>query len=722
MNLRQKSFLFVAISVTLLLVVYVGLSRFSINQSTQRHLQDRKQAVDTAARTLDEFFSRGTAKIDVIATLPLLLNGLQTIAQETPNLPTFDTLHYLTYKSDVFTAGLFIVNEQGRIIWSEPRDQLIVNTEYPPFNQVRDAFRVESAPNITLIPWESSSGKNEILMAATLVGGHDGAVVGYVIGAIPTSHDVITAVLNSRPNAETNAQLVTPAGLVVAGTNASRVMRQLPYRERLTEMGKTSNSGVQAGENIVAFKSLDRAPFLIVTDEPEASALQDIRSLRSLLTGIGIFSMTVVMATLIFVVRSFMRPVELLTEEARRIAAGDLEGRFTTDRSDEIGVLAHTLEDMKLRIRSSYDRLLQSEKMALMGQVVAGIAHELNNPLTIVIGHTELLMMKGVDEKHRQPLTRIHDGAERASKIVKNLLTFARQKKPERKLSDVNSIIGKTVDLRAYELKVSNIELIVDLAPNLPPTLCDPHQVQQVFLNLLVNAEQAMLDANGKGQLSIRTRRHENTIKVLFEDNGPGIPPDNLRRVFDPFFTTKPVGKGTGLGLAICQGIIAEHGGRMTVESTPGFGATFTVELPVVTQVLEERPAAVEVPATVPRARKVLVVDDENHMRELFTELLHSDGHAVMTAGGGREALDLASRDKYDLVITDIKMPDMDGPAFFDELKRQNNPLAGRVLFVTGDLMNPQTLRFLETSRCPWIAKPFEVTVVRDTVRRILSS
>src|SRR6185436_12231599 len=186
---------------------------------------------------------------------------------------------------------------------------------------------------------------------------------------------------------------------------------------------------------------------------------------------------------------------------------------------------------------------------------------------------------KGVSEPQKQPLNRIHDGAERASKIVKNLLTFARQRKPERKLSDVNSIVLKTIDMRAYELKVSNIELLTALAPNLPMTLCDPHQLQQVILNLIVNAEHAMLEAHGKGRLKLRTTLQPGHIRIDVEDNGPGISVDNLRRVFDPFFTTKAVGKGTGLGLSICQGIVAEHGGQLNVASTVGVGATFTVEL-----------------------------------------------------------------------------------------------------------------------------------------------
>src|SRR5436190_9698456 len=197
------------------------------------------------------------------------------------------------------------------------------------------------------------------------------------------------------------------------------------------------------------------------------------------------------MGSLIFILRSFTRPVEVLTAAARRIGDGDLSGGFTLDRSDEIGVLSKTLDDMKMKLKSSYDLLLNSEKMALMGQVVAGIAHELNNPLTIVIGNVQLMMMREMNEKNLQSLTRIRDGADRASKIVKNLLTFARQETPERKPTDVNAVLRKALELRAYELKVSNIEVSIDLAEEIPETMADPHQLQQVFLNLIVNAEHA---------------------------------------------------------------------------------------------------------------------------------------------------------------------------------------------------------------------------------------
>ena len=724
MNLKQKSFLFVAVSVTLLVAAFVGVSQYYLDVLADGHLRDRRQAAELAAKNLDEFFARATAKIDVIAQLPLLLNGLRSVTTGHAGLDpaTFDTLHYLTYKSDLFTQGVYLVSTDGKIIWSEPRDQDIVNSPYAPFARIRDSFRAESAPAVSFIPWEGTKGNASILVAEALVG-PDGTLEGYVVGDIPTDHDAIAAIIGAKANSNATMQIVTLDGLVIAVSDGTRLMRQLSYRERLLEAAQLQPGGVLVENLVIGYQVLEKLPFILASDESAAGAFADIRNLRLILTGIGILTLTLVMATLTFVVRSFTRPVELLTEEARRIAAGDMEGRFTADRDDEIGVLAHSLEDMKVRIRSSYDRLMQSEKMSLMGQVVAGIAHELNNPLTIVIGHTELMMLKGVEEKYRQPLARIHDGAERASKIVKNLLTFARQRKPERVFSDINAIVTRTIDLRAYELGVSNIELTTDLSPDLPSTLCDPHQLQQVVLNLIVNAEQAMLEANRRGELAIRTALHEGVIHIVVEDNGPGIPANDLRRVFDPFFTTKEVGKGTGLGLAICQGIVAEHDGRLTVTSTPGFGAVFTLELPVVARTPESVPTITGKPASNPsRPRKVLVVDDENPMRELLTQLLHSDGYAVMTAGSGREALDLIARDKYDLVITDIKMPDIDGPAFLAELRRTNSPLSDRILFITGDIMSAATLGFLEKCGSPWIAKPFELTVVRDTVRRILAS
>jgi two-component system NtrC family sensor kinase len=377
---------------------------------------------------------------------------------------------------------------------------------------------------------------------------------------------------------------------------------------------------------------------------------------------------------------------------------------------------------MKTKLKSSYDLLLHSEKMALMGQVVAGIAHELNNPLTIVIGNVQLMMMRELNEKNVQSLTRIKDGAERASKIVKNLLTFARQETPERKPTDINSILTKALELRVYELKVSNIEVSTQFAPDLPETMADPHQLQQVFLNLIVNAEQAMIDAHGKGLLRLSTRSEAGKILIFVSDDGAGIPNEHLRRIFEPFFTTKAVGKGTGLGLSICQGIIGEHGGRIDVVSTMGRGTTFIIELPVQRWAAPPVPEHHFVRATAGQRKQVLVVEDEPQIRQLFEDVIRNAGHQVHTAANGRIALDMIDQEKYDLIITDVKMPEISGAEFYAAIKRKGAALEQRLIFVTGDLMNAETMQFIESTGRVWLGKPFDIAAVTRTISECLNA
>jgi signal transduction histidine kinase len=222
-----------------------------------------------------------------------------------------------------------------------------------------------------------------------------------------------------------------------------------------------------------------------------------------------------------------------------------------------------------------------TDRLASIGELASGIAHELNNPLTSVIGFSQLLMEENIPGNLKEDLGTICSEAQRAASIVKNLLTFSRKHVPVRQLSQVNTIIEDVLRLRAYEHKVNNIEVDKRFATNLPAAMVDYFQMQQVFLNIIVNAESAMLEANGRGKLVITTGRLNDAIKVTIADDGPGIARENLRRVFDPFFTTKEVGKGTGLGLSICHGIVTGHGGRIYAESEIGKGATFVVELPV---------------------------------------------------------------------------------------------------------------------------------------------
>jgi len=250
------------------------------------------------------------------------------------------------------------------------------------------------------------------------------------------------------------------------------------------------------------------------------------------------------------------------------------------DKKGKVAGSVHIAKDITERKRME-EQLMLTDRLASIGELASGIAHELNNPLTSVIGFSQLLMEEKIPHNLKEDLGTIYSEAQRASSIVKNLLTFARKHAPMRQLSQINNIIEDVLRLRAYEHKVNNIEVGKRFASNLPEIMVDYFQMQQVFLNLIVNAESAMLEANGRGQLLITTRRINDVIKVTIADDGPGIARENLRRVFDPFFSTKEVGKGTGLGLSICHGIVTGHGGRIYAESEISKGATFVVELPV---------------------------------------------------------------------------------------------------------------------------------------------
>jgi signal transduction histidine kinase len=227
------------------------------------------------------------------------------------------------------------------------------------------------------------------------------------------------------------------------------------------------------------------------------------------------------------------------------------------------------------------EQLIVTDRLASIGELSSGIAHELNNPLTSVIGFSQLLMEGDVPENMKENLATIYEEAQRAAVIVKNLLTFARKHAPVKQRSQVNTAVEGVLKLRSYEQKVNNIEVEKHLAVNLPEIMMDSFQIQQVFLNIIVNAEFAMLEAHQKGKLTITTEVSNSMVKISFGDDGPGISEVNLKRIFDPFFTTKEVGKGTGLGLSICHGIVTEHGGQIYAKSEYGQGTTFIVELPI---------------------------------------------------------------------------------------------------------------------------------------------
>jgi two-component system sensor histidine kinase/response regulator len=379
-----------------------------------------------------------------------------------------------------------------------------------------------------------------------------------------------------------------------------------------------------------------------------------------------------------------------------------------------------SLEDT---VRQRTEQLLQSEKVATMGSLLAGVAHELNNPLAVLLGQAQLLQRGALEPSLVQRAAKIEAAADRCCRVVKNFLALARQQPPERGNVVVNQVVRDAVDLLAYELRSDSVEVSVRTADDLPLLWADAHQLHQVLVNIVANAHQAMRRRLGPRALSITTRAEpaRGQIHVAISDTGPGIPAEIRARIFEPFFTTKPVGQGTGLGLSLCRGIIEEHGGTITVDSEPGRGTTFTMTLPVVARpAVNAGPRAPEAPAPL-GPRRILVVDDEPDLAEVLVEELQRDGHRVEIAANGTDALGRLARDRFDLVVSDTKMPLMDGPELFREIERRFPALRRHVIFVTGDVLDVEKRRALESTGAPFLAKPFDLAEVRNLVRRQLT-
>ncbi|HXM37606.1 MAG TPA: PAS domain S-box protein [Gemmatimonadales bacterium] len=378
----------------------------------------------------------------------------------------------------------------------------------------------------------------------------------------------------------------------------------------------------------------------------------------------------------------------------------------TPQKDEEVLCLIRDVTDQKML----QEQLIQSEKMSAIGQLVSGVAHELNNPLAGISAFAQLLLAeKRFPPDQRTAAETIYSEARRASRIVQNLLTFARQHKAEKGPTAINQVLDDTLELRGYELRVRGIDVRREYDESLPDTMGDAHQLQQVFLNLVTNAEQAMERSDGHHhRLTVRTRRAGDALRIEIEDTGGGIPPNLVERIFNPFFTTKPTGSGTGLGLSISLGIVREHEGRIWAENAPQSGARFVVELPIIEpRASGEFPAVAAVHPVGDRLR-ILVVDDEASVRVALQRYLASRGHEVETTASGQDALARLRATTYDAVIVDMRMPDLSGEQLFERLRGDDPAHAERVIFTTGDLVSEQMRRFLDGSGRPCVPKPFE--------------
>jgi signal transduction histidine kinase len=399
---------------------------------------------------------------------------------------------------------------------------------------------------------------------------------------------------------------------------------------------------------------------------------------------------------------------------------------------------ARLYEQTRARLRALQEtqaQLVQAAKLSAVGQLVSGVAHELNNPLSVVIGHGQLMLTRNPPPEIRRPVELIVSQGDRMAKIVQSLLLFSRQRATARGPVDLPEIFEQTLVLRAAQLRLSGVTVTIEHEPGLPPADGDAQQLQQVILNLLLNAEQALLQAgqnltgpsDAESRLgsrivirtSTRTEAERDWVRVELEDNGPGIAPEVLPRIFEPFFTTKAVGQGTGLGLSVSYGIIQQHGGRLTAQSEPG-RTVFAFELP---RWVPGSPSPVSTPEAIGRTdgagRAVLVVDDEPEIVDLVVTILRQDGWKVDVAESGRAGLERVRGARYDLIVSDFRMPDGDGEAFYRAAVEAQPELMRCFLFMTGDTANPVAWQFLQDSRIAVMEKPFSPDALRAAIMRL---
>ena len=363
--------------------------------------------------------------------------------------------------------------------------------------------------------------------------------------------------------------------------------------------------------------------------------------------------------------------------------------------------------------------LHQNEKLSALGSLLAGVAHELNNPLSVVVGYAGLLEELAPDEATRERAVKIRTAADRCARIVRTFLAMARSQPRQRGPVQLNATIEAALEIVAYGLRTADIEVVLELEPDLPLVWADGDQLHQVFANLFVNAQQALQGIAGPRRLRVATSHDPRRVAVEVADNGLGIPADIAPRIFDPFFTTKPRGVGTGIGLSVCHGIVSAHDGEIGLVSQPEGGACFVVRLPCSEG---NRPPMTAGEVAGPRrCGRILVVDDEPDIAQLLADVLERDGHQVERALSGREALARLAEGAVDLIISDLRMPDMDGPSLYRALAADRPELAARMAFVTGDTLAADLADFLSEIGARVLEKPLDPGDLSRRVQALLA-
>jgi len=381
----------------------------------------------------------------------------------------------------------------------------------------------------------------------------------------------------------------------------------------------------------------------------------------------------------------------------------------TRDLTDELAIQDELEHQRQL--------LFQNEKMSALGELLAGVAHELNNPLSVVVGHSLMLREEVRDTGAIRRIEKISSAAERCARIVKTFLAMARQQPTKMESTDISLVIATAIDVASYGEKSDGLDIRYKLNEEVPNILADADQITQVIINLVINAEQAITQAGvgNRIQVTAHNNRKGTKVKIFVEDNGPGVPDHIKARIFEPFFTTKDIGEGTGIGLSFCHRIILSHGGEIWLDQDYSQGCRFGIKLPIAPPTDNIRPQAKTTPQS-PEKIKVLIIDDEVEVGELTSEILRKGGLHVDFSSSGAGAIGLLEKTRYDVLLSDLNMPEMDGRELYETIERDFPEMLNSTGFLTGDTMGMASQKFLQESKRPYLEKPVSPEELRELV------
>ena len=739
-GLKHKAYAVAALTMLVVLGASSIVGQSYLDAERQRVLDDRKRLASVTAERLDHLLGRGLARLEMVASLPALAYGLhaQQQSREGKQIPAWTTLHYLFFESDIFTGGVSLLDLDGRVLWSEPSDPVLLDSVFRDWARVRE--RIALSPDAGHLFLAPSPGDGDVLVVVPLVG-QQGERVGALVGAIPTTGSEMEAVLSERlPSSTGSTHVVDATGLVVGSTDPTRRGERLPY---WTPSDVQKATGVEvrlsgANEILTGVASVPTSGWSIFTEERAVDALADVQSLLTVLT---MGRLTVVVALgglLLFVVTGFTGPVSALTAAARRTRAGDLETEFRLDRTDELGELAAALHEMTRNLQEQKVALSRTSALAEAAsraktEFLAKVSHEIRTPINGVLGMTELLLDTSLSDEQRQLAGTAHQSATSLLSLVNDILDFSRLEAGNLPLRRVVFTLRSVVDGVVARLReqagrkglqfTSELHDVADAQVR-----GDASRVGQVLANLVDNA----IKFTDQGQVTIRLRAVSAPsegcrVRIEVEDTGIGLDRASQARVFEAFVqhdnsATRLYG-GNGLGLSLARALTTMMGGECGVESELGRGSLFWFELPL--EYVAAAPPTTTVEAQAPRRRYRVLLAEDSPVNVLVAEsMLARLKCDVTTVSTGREAVTAFEQGPFDLVLMDLQMPEMGGEDATRAIRRLESGRSTHVpvVAITASALPGDRQVCLEAGMDELLTKPFTVADLSLMIERFVLS